>query len=678
MIVEPRNAKIIIMQIFIPSAKSTLGVLLVLLTLIFCPAHADVRLPEIFQNHMVIQRDMPVRVWGWAAPGESVTATFGGASQSVEAGKNGKWFLELPAFAAGGPHELLVEGTNKIVLTDILVGDVWICGGQSNMAWKIHQTNFTETDTAFLERNKVRLFTVDVAMDYVPGKDIAGSGWKILTKENVADFSAVGYHFGKYVENETGVPIGLVSNNLGATSIETWMSNEALLQFPQFEKEVRPIVERNKSFAELERDFEEKKNRWYKKRYFKGSGIDQQWFKPETDISTWRPIVAPGNTWEAEPELQDHDGAVWFHTTFDLPEGYDRQTYLIQLGQIDDYDITWVNGQRVGETFGRHNHRNYAVPVSALKEEGNVVVVRIFDTGGIGGFTTSPFWAGGVLKGKWLYRKGDAIRNEKFLGPVVPNATPFSSPGVLFNGMIAPLTRFAIKGVIWYQGESNASRAYEYRELFRAMIQDWRRHWGQGDFPFLFVQLANYMKEPTHPKESEWAELREAQGMALALPNTGMATAIDIGEANDIHPKNKADVGKRLALAALNVAYGHEEVVASGPAFESMQIENGRALIFFNHVGSGLTTRDKYGYIRGFQIAGADRKFYWARAHIDGDHVIVSSENVSDPVAVRYAWADNPGALDLYNEEGLPAVPFRTDTWRGSTYGKRFEDGPRF
>lgn len=648
------------------------------LLMVFFTGKADVKLPEIFQDHMVLQRDLPLRVWGWASPNEEVTVRLNGQSASVKADQQGKWLVRLPAFAAGGPFEVIVRGKNTITLSDVLVGDVWICGGQSNMQWNVSLTGFEEKDDDLMKANQIRLFTVNVDMDYKPREELKGSGWKALSKENIDQFSAVAWHFGKYLQHELNVPIGLISDNLGATSVETWMSNEALLQFPQFEKEIGPIVKDNKSFAELNADFEKEKVRWYKRFYYKGIGIDQQWFKPETDGAGWKEIVATGNTWEEEPALKNHDGAVWFRTTFDLPAGYQQETFLIQLSQVDDYDIAWVNGEKIGETYGKHNHRNYTVQTKALKDKGNVLVVRVFDTGGIGGFTTSPFWASPILSGKWTYKKGDAIDIGKFRKPNLPNATPFSSPGVLFNAMIAPLTSFVIKGAIWYQGESNADRAYEYRDLFPAMIKDWRKQWRQGDFPFLFVQLANYTDEPPEPGESNWAELREAQAMALSLPNAGMATAIDIGEAGNIHPKNKMEVGRRLGIAAMKTAYGQKGVVSSGPAFKDMRSGNGQINILYDHAGSGLVTKDKYGYVRGFQIAGADKKFYWAQAVIEGDQVIVKSRNVSDPVAVRYAWSDNPGTLDLYNKEGLPALPFRTDTWKGNTADKVFKDGPRF
>lgn len=651
--------------------------LLLFSTLSICDVRGDVSLPKIFSDNMVLQRDIPINVWGWATPGENVSVTLDGKSVSTKATKTGKWLLKLPAMKAGGPFELTVQGKNKIVLSNILMGDVWICSGQSNMQWSISQTGYQVKDTALINKSRVRLFTVYIDTDYMPRDDVKGSGWQTLSVDNINQFSAVAYHFGKYIHEQLNVPIGLVSDNLGATNIETWMSNEALLQFPQFKEVIGPDVARGKSFAQLNAEFEKIKSNWYKTYYYKGVGVDEQWFKPETDISGWKPIDASGNTWENEPDLKDHDGEVWFRTTFDLAESERSKDFYIQLSQIDDYDIAWVNGVKVGESYGKHNHHGYTVSADVLKPTGNVLVIRVVDVGGIGGFTTSPFWTGPVMKGKWIYKKGSSINPLKFPKPIIPDATPFSSPGVLYNANIAPLTSFGIQGAIWYQGEGNTDRSYEYRELFPAMILDWRKQWKQGDFPFLFVQLANYYEESREPSGSGWAELREAQDMTLKLPNTGMATAIDIGEATDIHPKNKLDVGRRLGIAAMKVAY-QKDVVYSGPSFKEFRVEENKIIIKYNHSEGGLISKDKYGYVTGFQIAGEDKKFRWAKANIKGDEVIVYSDQVAKPVAVRYAWDNNPGTLVLYNAEGLPAVPFRTDQWTGTTSGKVFKDGPRF
>ncbi len=638
---------------------------------------ADVRLPGIFESNMVLQRDIPLHFWGWASPNEVVTVLLNGRKVDVKTGKDGRWSCTLPAMQAGGPFDVTVRARNEIVLKNVLIGDLWICGGQSNMQWRLDQTGYVEKDSAFIKDAQIRLVTINIEMDYKPKDDVKSTGWKTLTTQNINEFSAVAYHFGKSIYTDQKIPVGLISDNLGATAIETWMSNDALMKFPQFSEVMEPITRLNKSFSELNAAFEKTKSKWYNNYYYKGKGIDEQWFKPATNTSDWKPIKASGNTWEGETDLKDFDGEVWFRTTFDLPENYAEENFYIALSQIDDYDIAWVNGTKIGESFGKHNHRGYNAPRNILKAKGNVLVVRVFDVGGIGGFTTSPFWGGKILSGDWLYKKGTAINAAKFPKPEVPSATPFSSPGVLFNGIIAPLTALPIKGAIWYQGESNVERAYEYRELFPAMINDWRKKWNQKDLPFVFVQLANHLEESAMPGESIWAELREAQTMTLALHNTAMAAAIDIGEANDIHPKNKQEVGRRLAIAALKVAYG-KNLVASGPAFKTMTVKENHAIIDFNFAGNGLVTKDKYGYVRGYQIAGEDRKFYWAKAKIEGSTVVVGSDQVMKPVAVRYAWDNNPGPLDLYNHEGLPALPFRTDTWKGITGDKVFVEGPRF
>lgn len=646
-------------------------ILLLFCLLPFSVLRAEVKLPVIFRDNMVLQRDTPLPIYGWASPGEKVNVSLSDRSGSATADKSGKWKVVLNALPAGGPYQLKVDGKNSIVLNDVLLGDVWICGGQSNMQWSIEQTGFEEADSAFLKNGQVRLFTVDLDMDYLPKEDIkGGNGWNKLSKDNIKWFSAVAYHFGKSLNKQTNVPVGLVACNLGATSIETWMSNESLLKFPQFKQDIEPVVRRNKSYAQLNADFGKIRENWFKKYYYKGVGVEEEWYKVDVDLSAWKPINASGNDWSDEPELKDHDGAVWFRTTFDLPANYHGKTFHVGLLQTDDYDIAWVNGVKVGENFGNYNHHGYDVSMDVLKPKGNVLVVRVFDIGGTGGFITHPFWGNFITNGKWIYRKGESIDARKFPKPEFPNATPFSSPSVLFNGNIAPLTQVAIKGVIWYQGEANADRAEEYRSLFPEMITDWRNRWAVGDFPFVFAQLANYGAESAQPVASPWAELREAQASVLtSLPNTYMAAAIDIGEANDIHPKNKEDVGKRLALAFTKHA--------SGPTYKSITVKNDRTIVEYQ--SSDIHTKDKYGFVRGFQVAGDDQKFYWAKAVLVGDKVEVWSDNVPKPVAVRYAWDNNPGPLDLYNALGLPALPFRSDSWPRITKGQVFKTGqPRF
>ncbi|HQU59260.1 MAG TPA: sialate O-acetylesterase, partial [Saprospiraceae bacterium] len=583
----------------------------------------------------------------------------------------GNWKLLLPPTPAGGPYAISVKAENTILLKDVLIGDVWLCGGQSNMQYTLKMLGYQEADSTRANNPNLRFFNVAVDLDYLPKKDIKGGQWATASPGSIGDLSGVAYFFGQYLQNHFGVPIGLISSNLGATTIETWMSAGALKPFPQFAPVVDEMVRLNKNFAQLEEELKEYRKTWDTQYYLKGPGIEQHWENPATDVSDWKEINIP-NFWEYAG-LEDHDGAVWFRKEFDLPEGFSGDTFNIALNQIDDYDIAWVNGVKIGESFGNRNWRNYFFPANILKPKGNVLVVRVFDIGGMGGFYSAAFWGNPILNGSWKFKPGLKIDAATFPTPTVPNGSFFTHPTLLYNGSIAPLMPYAIKGAIWYQGESNAldKRSEEYADLLPAMIRDWRKNWGQGDFPFLIVQLANYLPEAQQPGESTWAELREAQMKALALPKTAIATAIDIGDADDIHPKNKKDLGDRLGLAARRVAYG-ENIVYSGPVYESMLIEGDKIRITFSSIGAGLISRDKYGYLRGFAIAGADRKFHWARAFIEGNTVVVSCPEVPGPVAVRYAWSDNPGALDLYNKEGLPALPFRTDEWKLSTAGKKF------
>ena len=656
----------------------TLEIRILLLCLAFLlpfqsQAQAEFSLAGLFHDHMVIQRDKPVKVWGKGVPGTKVEVRMGSKKAATTTADDGTWSLEIPAFSDKGPYTITARSdSERVLLQDVLVGDVWIASGQSNMEWPVSGTNFKENDSSWLTNGELRMLKVSPEMDYVPRVESEHYGWKKLNIENLKDFSAVAYHFGKYLNRETDVPIGLISANLGATSIETWMSTQALAEFPQFE------IPPKTSFRELEKAFKNNTATWSKEIYYSGKGMQEKWYEESSGPSSgWQPIQVAGNTWENVAELKDFDGAVWFRKKFDLPKGFTGDSLPLQLLQIDDFDITWVNGKKTGETFGRHNHRNYKIAVSDLKPEGNLIAVRVFDAGGIGGFTTNAFWGNELLWGTWEYRKGIEIDSSEFKSPELPNVSPFSSPGVLYNGTIAPLTNLGIKGFIWYQGESNESRAQEYQQLFPALIKDWRHHFDQGNLPFLFVQLANYRQEVEQPAQSQWAELREAQSLALNEPNTGMAVAIDLGEADDIHPKNKEDVGNRLGKLALKIAY-NKDVTAESPRFKKMEILGKKAVLSFENMAQGLENRNKYGYVSGFQIAGSDQQFYFAKAALVGNNIHVWSADVKEPVAVRYAWSDNPGILDIYNSADLPLAPFRTDNWKISTDGKVFEKGPRF
>ncbi|MEP6682132.1 MAG: sialate O-acetylesterase, partial [Parafilimonas sp.] len=384
-----------------------------------------------------------------------------------------------------------------------------------------------------------------------------------------------------------------------------------------------------------------------------------------TDISDWKTMNQPSH-WE-DNELKDYDGSVWFRKSYDsFPKDFFGNAN-INLGQVDDYHICWVNGIKVGEAYGNMNMTTFKIPDSIIKPKDNIVVVRVFDAGGKGGMYNmfwTPYWAG-----EWKYKKGVQIDASKFKKPLVANAYIFGTPTILYNANIAPLTQLSIKGFIWYQGEANTGRAEEYKQLFPAMIKDWREQFNQGDLPFLFVQLPNLGKDPTEPEQSEWAEEREAQAAALSLQNTGMAVTIDVGEADNLHPHNKLVVGNRLGATALKVAYGIDSMHTS-PLYKNMHVDGDSIVIEFT---DNFICKDKYGYVHGFAIAGNDSVFHWAKAYVKNNYsIVVYNSNVTSPVAVRYLWSDSPNDVDLYNKQGLPVAPFRTDNYKELTAGKKF------
>ena len=625
---------------------------------------ADVKLPVLFQSNMVLQRDKPCNIWGTADNGEAITISFNNANYNATA-TNGKWKITLPAQAAGGPYRIIIKAKNTIELDNVLFGDVWICGGQSNMQFAVRDAN-PKPDTSTFNNQNIRLFTVGVGMDFVPQDTVKSGSWKMANAKDVNNFTAVGFFFGSYLQQHLNIPIGLISDNLGATAIEEWMSNEAIHEFPQFDNFYNTYLAPHKSMKEMNDDFEKIKSSWEKKYYLKDDpGLQQQWYKPETDISDWKSMNQPSH-WE-DNELKDYDGSVWFRKSYDsFPKDFFGNAN-IGLGQVDDYHICWINGVKVGEAYGNMNMASFKIPDSIIKPKNNIVVVRVFDAGGKGGMYNmfwSPYWAG-----EWKYKKGVQIDASKFKKPLVANAYIFGTPTILYNANIAPLTQLSIKGFIWYQGEANTGRAEEYKQLLPAMITDWRKQFNQNELPFLIVQLPNLGKDPAQLENSDWAELRDAESSALLLPTTGMAVTIDVGEADNLHPHNKLAVGNRLAKTALNIAYKIDSIHVS-PRYKNMQVAGDSIIITFDN---NILCKDKYGYVRGFAIAGSDSAFYWAKAYLKNDNtVVVYNPSIDAPIAIRYLWSDNPGDIDLYNDQGLPAAPFRTDNFPQGTSGKKF------
>lgn len=622
------------------------------------------RLPRLISDGMVLQRDKDIKIWGWALPGETVTVSFMGQTYSSTADAKGKWEVLLPKLPAGGPHSMEITASQqRIIVKDILIGDVWVCSGQSNMVIPMERVkDIYEDEIAHCDNPLIRQFTVPDRYDFNgPREDLDGGIWEPLNADTVLRFSAVGYFFAKALFAKYGIPIGLIKACVGGTPIEAWMSEEVVRQFPGNMEIVEQL--RVDGYIDSIKQMEEAKVRaWYESIDENDKGIQKghvPWFDPEYDASDWARVKLPAS-WK-EMGLDSIKGAVWFRKEIDVPAFMAGKPAKLYMGTIVDSDRTYVNGVLVGSTSYRYPPRKYEVPAGLLKAGKNVITVRVISNDGNGEFVKGKIYklfGHGYeinLEGEWQYRVGAAIDEP------LPTVTFFQyKPTGLFNGMIAPLLNYGIKGVIWYQGESNTDDPKGYCEKFCAMIADWRKKWGQGDFPFLYVQLANFMEAKDQPSESQWAQLREEQRRALCLPNTGMAVAIDLGEWNDLHPLNKKDVGERLALLARKLAYGEKDLVASGPLYKSMRVEGNKAIIEFSNIGSGLMVKGG-GQLKHFAIAGRDKKFVWAKAIIEDDRVVVWHDDIPNPVAVRYAWADNPEGANLYNREGLPASPFTTE-----------------
>ena len=633
-------------------------ILFVFFALLASIAHAGVTLPKVFTSNMVLQREKPVKIWGWAAKGEKITVQFNGQKAVTKADKNGAWIVSLAAMKAGGPFELKIEGKNSIVLSNVLIGDVYICSGQSNMEFGLKNANNAAKEIAASSYPNIRLFTVKKAMSFMEQKDVEADSWVECGPSSSGDFSAVAYFFARKLIKDINIPIGLIHSSWGGTNIEAWTSWDIMSKTADYSKVDLVKMEAGRSETA-------KRQLQFQQSLKNDRGDAEKWYDPAANITGWKNILLP-KLWE-QTEIGNADGIVWFRKEFELPASFAGKKLTLSLGPIDDDDVTYLNGKQVGAIQGWNTDRVYEIDPSILVNGKNTITIKVTDNAGGGGIYGKPdqlYVQAGAQKislaGEWQYKA--SVLNTTF---GLTGSDPNSFPSQLYNAMIAPLVQFSIKGAIWYQGEANAGQAFKYRTLFPGMINNWRNKWGDA-FPFLWVQLANFMKADSLPVQSDWAELREAQNMTLQLPQTGQAVITDIGEAADIHPKNKQDVGYRLALAAEKVVY-NKDIVYSGPVYQSMKTDGNKIILQFTNTGSGLLAKDKYGYLKGFSIAGSDQHFVWANATIDRDKIIVFSNTVADPVAVRYAWANNPDDANLYNSEGIPASPFRTDTWKGIT-----------
>ena len=636
--------------------KTILFLIFIIATSTFC----QVKLPKLISDGMVLQRDINVRIWGWASDGEKITIHFVDSTYQTNTNQNGEWEVELSKLKAGGPYVMKIDASNSITINDIMIGDVWVCSGQSNMEHSLGSFDWVYKKEITNSTNKyIREFHVPQKYDFnVTQKDLQSGSWKIANPENVVNFSAVAYFFGKAMYEKYKVPVGLINSSLGGSPVESWISEDALKTFPAYYNEARLF--RDSSLIEkIETSDSKRINAWYNlsSKIDEGYKNQNSWRDPSLDDSNWLTMKIPG--YWADTKVGFLNGVVWFRKKVNIPASMVGKNAKIILGRIVDADSVFINGKFVGNTTYLYPRRRYDIPAGVLREGENTIVIRVVNSSDRGGFVfDKPYQIQTEndtidLKGEWKFKVGDimpSLASQTFIRWM---------PMGLYNAMIAPLLNYKIKGAIWYQGESNAGRPGDYFDLFSALINDWRNKWNEGNFPFLFVQLPNFMEAKSEPTESDWALLREAQLKTLSLPNTGMAVTIDVGEWNDIHPVDKKDVGDRLALAAEKIAYG-DDVVYSGPIYKSMKVEGNKIVLSFTHIGTGLVAKGG-GDLKYFAIAGKDKHFVWAKAKIKGDKVIVWSDNVSNPIAVRYAWADDPEGANLYNREGLPASSFRTD-----------------
>jgi sialate O-acetylesterase len=641
---------------------------------LFSLAHAanaysgtTLRLPAILGDHMVLQQNTMVNLWGWAAPGDSIEILTGWNEYSYQtkAGTDGRWQIIIQTGPAGGPYEISFRSDTTIVLKDILLGEVWICSGQSNMEWTLSRAQSAQVEVPAADHPDMRLFTVEKRIASRPKEDVIGS-WERCSPETAGHFSAVGYFFGKNIHEALGFPVGLINTSWGGTPSEAWTSRETLQNFDYFHVELEKLYNTPVDVLEItERERDSIKNLIQREKDFLNPGnigMREGWMRPDYDDSGWMEVQCPAE-WTTVPEIGILEGVAWMRTRFAVPESWLGKDLMLELGPIDEMDATYLNGRRVGSSTSVDDWdkaRSYRIPGKYVTEKEFVLAIRIVNTVSEGGIfgnaaqlriyppdekTAEPV----LLAGKWKFRIA-------YNFPELPQMANPKTPTVLYNGMVHPLMKMTIRGVIWYQGEDNVGRAFQYREIFPAMIRDWRTTWGEGDFPFYFVQLAPFK----YGKEFTGAELREAQFLTLSkVKNTGMAVILDIGNPRNIHPTNKRDVGKRLALWALAKDYG-KDLVYSGPLYRGQQIEGNSIRIFFDHTGSGLIWRD--GLPTHFEIAGADGVYLPALAVIDGHTVLVSNPGIQTPVAVRYGWR-NTDEPNLFNSAGLPASSFCTDSW---------------
>jgi sialate O-acetylesterase len=613
-----------------------------------------------------LQRGKANTIWGWSEPGDHIQVQIGEQAASAIAGADRRWQVTIQPPPAGGPYTIKITGHETVELHNVLVGDVWLCGGQSNMGLPLQFARNGAEDVKTANYPEIRFFSVEGHPAYLHSDVIAGS-WKAVSPETAGRLSAVGFYFARKVQNEIHVPIGMVVDALGGTPAESWTSAEALRPLHDFDI---PLAELQRLASEGALEYGNYVMHWYD-RY--DIGLKGNWAAPDLDDSSWTPVDIPGGF--KELGVPETPALAWFRREIVLPDKLPAGMPLLFLGSIERMDTVYINGRSVGGSAWVENPRVYPLFGAVLKPGKNVIVIRVLKTKPGGGFLGKPdelhLTLGDKtsipLAGKWKGKLSVDARPPQPL-PIAYENWPVM-PAVLYEGMLKPIAPLSITGALWYQGEQNSPRGFQYRRILPVMIADWRKLFAQGDFPFYIVSLPAFKPRSATPVDGdEWTETRESQALtAASVPNSCLAVTIDTGDADNIHAKDKQPVGERLALCALANQYG-KKVVASGPTLKSVDRHSGSIRLHFAHTDGGLVVKGTK--LEEFAIAGEDRKWVWADAQIKGKTIIVSSPSVPNPKEVRYAWQSNPAAT-LFNGAGLPAGPFRTDTWPGMTYSQR-------
>jgi len=619
-------------------------------------AEAKVKLPSVFSDGMVLQRERPVKIWGTADPDEDIVVTFKKKEYTVKAGIDGKWIATLPAMKAGGPFELVV---NDVVVKDILVGDVWLCSGQSNMELQVSRVaDMFGKETTTYENPLIRYVKTPYGNDlHGPKDDIIQMNWTAITKESAPSIAALPYFFAIEMYNETKVPVGIINSSWGGSSIEAWMSEDALQAFPKNLRE-RDIFNSDEYKALANKAGDLLSHFWNVSLYKGDEGLHApvKWYEPQLDDSDWD-IVDVFSSQLGSKNGFPVGGSHWFRQTIRLMPGQAGKDAILRLGCLVNADSVYVNGIFVGTTSYQYPPRIYKVPGTILKAGNNVVTIRLITNGGSPAFVRDKPYCLAIggdtvrFERQWKYKLGCDM-------PVASGGASFQNiPTGMYNSMISPLRNLSFKGVLWYQGETNTSRSYEYEALLTTMIRDWREKLADEKLPFFIMQLPNFMQTHQEPVESSWASLREAQRQAtLKCPGTHLIVSIDLGEYNDIHPLNKKELARRTALQVKKQVYGHKDTVHSGPLYAGASVEKGKVTLSFE---KGTDDLMPVATLEGFALAGADGHYRWADAAIEGEQVVVQCKDIPRPVKIRYAWDDNPQKANLKNKAGLPASPFQ-------------------